>query len=93
VVTLYVAPARCSLAASCSRVTRHQPFPLNKSFKPPAPLSDHLKNMIWLMHDADRVNHNARHIAAEMGLSIPRVEAILKLKYLEKGWEKVRQVS
>jgi hypothetical protein len=66
-----------------------KPFPLNKTFKPPTPLSDRLKDAIWLMHDTDRVNHTPRHIAAEVGLSIPRVEAILKLKYLEKDWKKV----
>jgi hypothetical protein len=42
---------------------------------------------------SDPVNNNARHLASQYGLSIPRVESILKLKGLEENWKEVRQFS
>jgi hypothetical protein len=62
---------------------------LNESFKPPTPLSDTLRSSIYTMHMADPVNNNARTLAAQFGMSIPRVEAVLKLKFFEEEMKKV----
>jgi hypothetical protein len=41
------------------------------------------------MHIADPVNNNARTIASQFGMSIPRVEAVLKLKFFEEEMKQV----
>jgi hypothetical protein len=41
------------------------------------------------MHAADPANNNARTLSEQFGLSIKRVEAILRLKTLEEMWKKV----
>jgi Eukaryotic mitochondrial regulator protein len=67
-----------------------QPFPLNPSFKPPTPVSDKLKSHIYDLYMANPTTNGVRSIAARYGMSIKRVDAILRLKGLEKDWEKVR---
>ncbi|RDX51203.1 hypothetical protein OH76DRAFT_1436396 [Lentinus brumalis] len=64
------------------------PFPLNPSFKPPTPISDAVKTAIWDEYMADPSRSDVRHLAQRHGLSIPRVEAILRLKGLEEHWKK-----
>ena len=69
---------------------RVQPFPLNPSFKPPTPISDSIRTAIWNDYIADPVMFNVRVLAQRHGLSIARVDAILRLKGLEEHWQKVR---
>ncbi|KAI1793146.1 eukaryotic mitochondrial regulator protein-domain-containing protein [Ganoderma leucocontextum] len=65
------------------------PFPLNPSFKPPTPISDSIRTAIWNDYIADPAVFNVRVLAQRHGLSIARVDAILRLKGLEEHWRKV----
>ena len=67
-----------------------QPFPLNPSFKPPTPLSDARRQQIFDQFIFDPKVNNVRALAARHGISIKRVDAILRLKGLEASWKKVR---
>lgn len=85
-VTVELAPACCH-----SRLlTLHQPFPLNPTFKPPSPVSDETRTAIYQQFMTDPSKNNVRELAALHGLSIARVDAILRLKGLEEHWKKVR---
>ncbi|RPD82243.1 hypothetical protein L226DRAFT_607404 [Lentinus tigrinus ALCF2SS1-7] len=70
-----------------------EPFPLNPSFKPPTPISDAVKTEIWNDYMADPAKSDARHLAQRHGLSIARVEAILRLKGLEEHWRKGKELQ
>ncbi|KZT30930.1 hypothetical protein NEOLEDRAFT_1053084, partial [Neolentinus lepideus HHB14362 ss-1] len=69
------------------------PFPLNPSFKPPAPLSDRLRKEIWEKYISDPVTNSARELSSHYGLSMKRVDAILRLKGLEAHWVKGKEVQ
>ncbi|CAI2169364.1 17224_t:CDS:2 [Funneliformis geosporum] len=58
------------------------PFPMNPFFKPQPPLNDRTKEEIWLKFT--EAEQTPRKIGGEYGISIKRVEAILKLKKMEK---------
>jgi len=61
------------------------PFPLNPTFKPPPPLSDALRNSIFGAWLRDPNVNNPRRLAAQYGISIKRVEAIIRLKSHQKS--------
>jgi predicted xylose isomerase-like sugar epimerase len=63
---------------------------LNPSFKPPTPLSDARRQQIFDQFIFDPKVNNVRALAARNGISIKRVDAILRLKGLEASWKKVR---
>ncbi|GBB86856.1 hypothetical protein RclHR1_01330010 [Rhizophagus clarus] len=58
------------------------PFPMNPLFKPQPPLNDRTKEEIWLKFTQE--GQIPRKIGIDYGISLKRVEAILKLKKLEK---------
>ncbi|CAB5363054.1 unnamed protein product [Rhizophagus irregularis] len=62
------------------------PFPMNPFFKPQPPLSDSTKEEIWLKFTQE--GQTPRKIGTDYGVSLKRVEAILKLKKLEKDMDK-----
>ncbi|KAI0800675.1 eukaryotic mitochondrial regulator protein-domain-containing protein [Fomes fomentarius] len=64
------------------------PFPLNPSFKPPTPISDRVRTSIWNDFMADPERSSARNLAERYGLSIARIDAILRLKGVEAQWRK-----
>lgn len=59
---------------------------MNPFFKPQPPLSDNTKEEIWLKFTQE--GQTPRKIGTDYGVSLKRVEAILKLKKLEKDMEK-----
>ncbi|EMD42290.1 hypothetical protein CERSUDRAFT_121039 [Gelatoporia subvermispora B] len=65
-----------------------EPFPLNPSFKPPPPVSNQLRTMVWNEFISDPNTFNERLLAERYGMSIVRVRAILRLKGLEEHWQK-----
>ncbi len=69
--------------------TSLQPFPLNPTFKPPTPVSDELRTIIYTFYMANPAVNGVRALAERYGLSIKRVDAILRLKGLEEHWKKV----
>lgn len=66
-----------------------QPFPMNTSFHPPPPTSSVVQEKLWDLYMADPLKYTVRELAQLSRLSIGRVEAILRLKGLEKDWVKV----
>lgn len=59
---------------------------MNPFFKPQPPLSDSTKEEIWLKFTQE--GQTPRKIGIDYGVSLKRVEAILKLKKLEKDMDK-----
>ncbi|KAL6718761.1 hypothetical protein ACLMJK_002995 [Lecanora helva] len=62
------------------------PFPLNRSFRSQSVLSEELKDAIWnrVMEEGKSV----RDVSAVLGVEINRVAAVVRLKAVEKDWEK-----
>ncbi|KAH7915696.1 eukaryotic mitochondrial regulator protein-domain-containing protein [Hygrophoropsis aurantiaca] len=69
------------------------PFPLNPSFKPPPPISDKLRDLIYSQYMADPEANSVRVLAARHHLSIKRVDAILRLKGMEEHWIKEKPIQ
>ncbi|KAJ9118188.1 hypothetical protein QFC22_004092 [Naganishia vaughanmartiniae] len=92
----------------------HVPYPTNPTFRPPPPLSDTLKEMIYQEYFfPDKVassvpasplaggapkaagevkTGNIAMLSAKHGISRARVEAVLRLKMMEKEWEKTNKI-
>ncbi|KAJ9099789.1 hypothetical protein QFC21_003787 [Naganishia friedmannii] len=92
----------------------HVPYPTNPTFRPPPPLSDTLKEMIYQEYFfPDKVassvpasplaggpskaageakTGNIAMLSAKHGISRARIEAVLRLKMMEKEWEKTNKV-
>ncbi|KAJ7216789.1 eukaryotic mitochondrial regulator protein-domain-containing protein [Mycena haematopus] len=64
------------------------PFPMNKSFKPPIPISDAARSRIYADYMADPETNSIRALSQRYHLSLKRVEAILRLKGLEAAYVK-----
>ena len=62
------------------------PFPLNRSFRSQPVLSEELKDEIWkrVMEEGKGV----RDVSAALGVEMRRVAAVVRLKGVEKEWEK-----
>jgi hypothetical protein len=63
------------------------PFPLNRNFISQAVLSDELREEIWkrIMKEGKSV----REVSAELSVEMGRVGAVVRLKEIEKEWERV----
>ncbi|KAJ9091569.1 hypothetical protein QFC19_009025 [Naganishia cerealis] len=91
----------------------HVPYPTNPTFRPPPPLSDTLKEMIYQEYFfPDKVSSSVpvsplaapssakganktgsiAQISARHGISKARIEAVLRLKMVEKEWQKTNKV-
>lgn len=62
---------------------------MNPSFVPPPPLPNMMQEEIYQRYMADPEANNIRYLSSQYGISLKRVDAILRLKGLEKSWEKV----
>lgn len=92
---------------SCSFVVL-QPYPTNPTFRPPPPLSDTLREMIYqeyffpdkystvpasqFANVEQSKTGNINQLSVKYGISKARIEAILRLKMQEKEWEKSNKV-
>ncbi|KAF7347394.1 hypothetical protein MVEN_01495200 [Mycena venus] len=65
-----------------------QPFPMNRSFKPPVPISDATRSRIYADYMADPETNSIRALSQRYHVSLKRVEAILRLKGLEAAFVK-----
>ncbi|CAO3662155.1 unnamed protein product [Rhizopus microsporus] len=63
------------------------PFPNNPLFQPRPPLADATKQEIYDQYVSDPQNWSVRKLATKYNISLKRVEAILKLKQIEKDLE------
>ncbi|KAI0068061.1 hypothetical protein BV25DRAFT_1875205 [Artomyces pyxidatus] len=66
----------------------YQPFPLNPSFKPPPPLSDDERTLIYTLYMSNPEENSVRALSTRFHISIKRLDAILRLKGLEEHWVK-----
>ncbi|PAV22115.1 hypothetical protein PNOK_0207200 [Pyrrhoderma noxium] len=64
------------------------PFPMNPSFKPPAPISDKTKSELYALYMRDPAKNSVRALSELYGISLKRVDAILRLKGMEQSWVK-----
>ncbi|KAI8990934.1 eukaryotic mitochondrial regulator protein-domain-containing protein [Mycotypha africana] len=64
------------------------PFPKNPLFRPRPPLSDALRQEMYDLYISDSAKWTIRKLATKYGISLKRVEAVLKLKDAEKDMEK-----
>ena len=64
-----------------------QPFPSNRFFKIDEPLGDKLKSEIFTKYIADPDRNSPVNLSSFYKLSIDRIKAIIKLKWLEKSME------
>jgi hypothetical protein len=71
----------------------YTPFPFNPSFKPPVPTADWLRSQIFADFMHNHTENNERALGARYNFSIKRIEAILRLKGMEKDWKKVSSSS
>ncbi|EJD03749.1 uncharacterized protein FOMMEDRAFT_154854 [Fomitiporia mediterranea MF3/22] len=69
------------------------PFPMNPSFKPPPPISNRTKEHMYERFMQDPERFNVRVLSAALGISLKRVDAILRLKGMEKSWLKGKELQ
>jgi hypothetical protein len=62
---------------------------MNSSFKPPPPIANDQRELMYQMFMQDPKQNGPRRLAKRFNLSLKRVDAILRLKGLEKAWVKV----
>ena len=62
------------------------PFPSNTRFKSESVLSEELKDHIW--HQITVEKQTIRRVSADLQVDMRRVGAVVRLKSLEKEWEK-----
>ncbi|KAG8908061.1 hypothetical protein FRC01_007507, partial [Tulasnella sp. 417] len=64
-----------------------RPFPMNPTFKPPPPLGATLREMLFNLHVSDPEKNSVRELSQRFGLSLKRVEAVIRLKGEEVKWQ------
>ena len=65
---------------------------MNPTFDPPTPTPEHVKNEIYSQHTRDPNVNNARTLSSKHGISIKRIDAIIRLKQVENQWGKVSKI-
>ncbi|KAG4434493.1 hypothetical protein IFR05_010036 [Cadophora sp. M221] len=68
-----------------------RPFPLNVAFTSPPVLGGMLKEEIWFRIMVE--GKSVREVSAELGVEMARVGAVVRLKEIEKEWERIIAVS
>ncbi|KAF9024091.1 hypothetical protein BDZ89DRAFT_989412 [Hymenopellis radicata] len=74
-------------------LAENRPFPLNQSFRPEPPLSDQFRERLYRAHIRNPLQNSVRELAQRYHLSIGRVDAILRLKGMEKNWQEGKQLQ
>jgi len=62
---------------------------MNPSFKPPPPIADDQRKLMFDMFMQDPLRNGPRRLAKRFNISLKRADAILRLKGLENAWVKV----
>ncbi|KAF5323422.1 hypothetical protein D9611_005541 [Ephemerocybe angulata] len=68
------------------------PFPMNPSFRPPPPISDSQREAMYREFMSDPEGNSVRVLSQRYNLSIKRVDAILRLKGMERDWRQVGSI-
>lgn len=63
------------------------PFPNNNKFVSQPVLSDELREEVW--ERVMRLGRSVRQVSAELGIDMTRVGAVVRLKEIEKEWERI----
>lgn len=63
------------------------PFPNNNKFRSQPVLSDELREEVW--ERVMRLGRSVRQVSAELGIDMARVGAVVRLKEIEKEWERI----
>lgn len=63
---------------------------MNPSFRPPPPVSNKLKDHLYNEFLKNPKANSVRKLSQEYHISLKRIDAILRLKGLEKAWIRVR---
>jgi len=63
------------------------PFPSNNKFVSQSVLSDELREEVW--ERVMRLGRSVRQVSAELGIDMARVGAVVRLKEIEKEWERI----
>jgi hypothetical protein len=66
---------------------------MNPSFKPAPPISDAIRQEMYIQFISDPVENSVRQLSLRYNISLKRVDAILRLKGLEHSWYKVGTTS
>lgn len=66
---------------------------MNPSFRPPPPMSDAQRADIYRAFQQDPQKFSVRTLAQLHGVSMKRIDAVLRLKGMEDAWRKVSFVS
>lgn len=72
-----------------TKVANARPFPLNRDFISESVLSEEMREAIYLQIVDDK--KTVRSVSSEMGVSMERVGAVVRMKQMERDW--LRQVS
>ena len=62
---------------------------MNPSFVPPVPISNAIRTEIYNAFMADPKTNSVRALSQKHGVSMKRIDAILRLKGMEEAWQKV----
>jgi hypothetical protein len=62
---------------------------MNPSFKPPPPITDRQRSEMYSFFMSNPDEYSVRELSQRYGISLKRVDAILRLKGLEEAWKKV----
>lgn len=66
---------------------------MNPSYKPPPPISDAQKEVMFQLYLSHRLENGPRRLAKRFNMSLKRVNAIIRLKLVEKNFEQKVSVS
>jgi len=67
------------------------PFPGNQQFRSQAVLSEGLREEIW--ERVMRQGHSVRQVSAALSVEMSRVGAVVRLKEIEKEWQRIVSLS
>lgn len=63
------------------------PFPQNPKFVSQAVLSEEMREEVW--ERVMRLGRSVRQVSTELGIDMSRVGAVVRLKEIEKEWERI----
>lgn len=66
---------------------------MNPTFKPPPPIADRTKDFIYERYMSNPKKFNVRVLSLAFGISMKRIDAILRLKGLESNWKEVSPLT
>ncbi|THH01112.1 hypothetical protein EW145_g6970 [Phellinidium pouzarii] len=72
---------------------KERPFPMNHTFQPPPPIAESTKYIIHERFMSNPQKFNVSVLSVAFGISMKRIDAILRLKGLEESWKKGKELQ